>query len=90
MRTNIGCQNLNSAITPVRIELLGADGASLGVVPMVLQPWSNDQFNRIFEGHEPFTGAVDVWTEVDDGRAFFCYGSVLDNVTNDPTTILPQ
>jgi hypothetical protein len=24
------------------------------------------------------------------GARFFCYGSVLDNTSNDPTTILPQ
>ena len=35
------------------------------------------------------TGAVDVWTD-DPDSLFYCYGSVLDNVTSDPTTIPPQ
>jgi len=30
-----------------------------------------------------------VWTTVAN-RIFYCYGSVLDNVTSDPTTVLPQ
>jgi hypothetical protein len=25
-----------------------------------------------------------------EGAEYYCYGSVLDNVTSDPTTILPQ
>ncbi len=34
-------------------------------------------------------GYVDVWSDT-AGAAFYCYGSVIDNVTGDPTTILPQ
>jgi predicted GH43/DUF377 family glycosyl hydrolase len=89
MRTNIGCQNMTTHTTILKFELLAADGSSLGFEYMSLQPWSNDQMNRIFREHAPITGAVDVWVPT-DGRAFYCYGSVLDNVTNDPTTILPQ
>jgi hypothetical protein len=90
MRTNIGCQNLTGGIAALKIEPYAADGVSLGVETMVLRPWSNDQINRVFRGHQPMTGAVDVWTASGDGIAFFCYGSVLDNVTNDPMTVLPQ
>lgn len=89
MRTNIGCQNMNSHMTIVRFELLAADGSSLGVDYLTLQPWGNEQINRVFGGHAPVTGAVDVWVHL-DGRAYYCYGSVLDNVTNDPTTIPSQ
>ena len=56
---------------------------------MVLPPLSNKQLNRIFRHHAPVNGYVDVWTTT-PGAAFTCYGSVLDNVTSDPTTILPR
>jgi hypothetical protein len=89
MRTNIGCQNLTNDAVRVNLELFAADGSSLEVRSMTLWPWGNDQINRVFQDHLPTTGAVDVWTDT-DWRAFFCYGSVLDNVTNDPTTVMPQ
>jgi hypothetical protein len=34
-------------------------------------------------------GYVEVWTET-VGGAFAAYGSVLDNVTSDPTTVNPK
>jgi len=34
-------------------------------------------------------GDVDVWTDT-EGASIYCYGSVLDNLTSDPTTVLPQ
>jgi hypothetical protein len=32
---------------------------------------------------------VDVWTNT-ERATIYCYGSVLDNLTSDPTTVLPQ
>jgi hypothetical protein len=89
MRTNVGCLNPGSRDVAVVFELYSADGTSLGRPIMVLDPLGNDQINRIFDGHNPVNGYVDVWTATPN-RSFYCYGSVLDNVTSDPTTILPQ
>ena len=89
MRTNIGCQNASFGTMPVDLELFDMEGNSLGTKRMVLHPYSNDQINRIFEDFRPVSGYVEVWTPVSMGL-FYCYGSVLDNVTSDPTTILPQ
>jgi hypothetical protein len=75
--------------TQIKVELFNADGDSLQIKNMELGPWSNDQINRVFRTHSPVNGYVDVWSET-DGALFYCYGSVLDNVTSDPTTILPQ
>jgi hypothetical protein len=52
-------------------------------------PWGNDQLNRIFGPYQPVTGYIDFWSDLPTGSVF-CYGSVLDNVTSDPTTIPPQ
>jgi predicted GH43/DUF377 family glycosyl hydrolase len=89
MRTNIGCQNGGIRTVAVFFDLYSADGTSLGRPFVILDPLGNEQINRIFDGHNPVDGYVDVWTATPD-RTFYCYGSVLDNVTSDPTTILPQ
>jgi len=88
-RTNVGCINASDILTAVDVELFDAEGNSLSVERMRLDPWSNDQINRIFSDFAPINGWVDVSSPLPDAT-FYCYGSVLDNVTNDPTTILPQ
>ena len=89
MRTNIGCQNGTDASTVVYLDLFDSDGTALGRETLVLKPLGNEQVNRIFDGHNPVNGYVDV-SLVQPGRYVYCYGSVLDNVTSDPTTIPPQ
>ena len=50
----------------------------------------NVQLNQVFGNEAPVEGAyIDIWTET-EGGAFTAYGSVLDNMTSDPTTVLPQ
>jgi PKD repeat protein len=89
-RSNLGILNGTGAPITVRWERFRPDGTSLGVEQSVLAPWSNTQINRVFGDIEPVEGAyVDVWTETPDGF-FSAYGSVLDNRTSDPTTVLPQ
>jgi hypothetical protein len=89
LRANVGCASGSGVTTQITIELFNADGESLATRNMELGPWSNDQLNRIFRAFSPVNGYVDVWSET-EGALFYCYGSVLDNVTSDPTTILPQ
>jgi hypothetical protein len=74
---------------PVDLELFDMEGSSLGTERMILLPWGNDQINRVFEDFAPITGYVEVSTPASAG-AFYCYGSVLDNTTSDPTTIPPM
>jgi len=88
-RTNVGCVNGTDGISAVEVELFNADGTSLERVRLRLDPWSNDQLNAVFSDYAPVNGYVDVWSVMPTAN-FYCYGSVLDNVTNDPTTILPQ
>jgi len=89
MRTNVGCFNASDIATRVNFELFAADGTLLGTESVILMPWSNDQLNRIFDPYHPVTGCVDFWTDI-AGTQIYCYGSVLDNVTSDPTTIPPM
>ena len=89
MRTNVGCQNGTDSMTVVYLDLFKDDGASLGRKTMILKALGNDQINRIFDGHNPINGYVDV-TPTQADKPVYCFGSVLDNATSDPTTIPPQ
>jgi hypothetical protein len=88
-RANVGCVNGTDSDMEILADLYDSGGSFLGTRNMTLGPWGNDQINRIFRGHEPVTGYVEIRSE-SPGAAYYCYGSVLDNGTSDPTTILPQ
>ncbi len=88
-RANVGCVNGNPSDLIVTMELYDNEGNELEVKTLNLGPWSNGQVNRIFRDYAPLNGYVDVFSNT-EGAAFYCYGSVLDNETSDPTTVLPQ
>jgi hypothetical protein len=89
MRFNVGCLNASDVAAKVSFELHSSDGALLGTDSMILFPWSNNQLDRIFDDYKPVTGYVDYWSAMAGGNVH-CYGSLLDNVTSDPTTISPK
>jgi PKD repeat protein len=89
-RSNLGLLNGTSAPITIRWERFTPDGRSVDTGSAELPPWGNTQLNQVFSGEAPVNGAfVDVWTET-PGGAFTAYGSLLDNQTSDPTTILPR
>lgn len=89
-RANLGVLNGTDQPITVRYERFDMQGSSLGSGAIDLAPYDNTQRNRLFRNVAPIEGGyVDVWTET-PGALFTCYGSVLDNQTSDPTTVLPQ
>ena len=89
-RSSLVLMNGSSFPITVRWERFAPDGSSLGTDSRTLTPWSNTQVNRVFSDAAPVVAAyVDVWTDTPGGRLAAC-GSVLDAVTSDPTTMLPQ
>ncbi len=88
-RANLGCVNGTDSNIEILADLYESGGTFLGTRTMDLGPWGNDQLNRVFRGFEPVNGYVEVRSNT-PGAAYYCYGSVLDNATSDPTTILPQ
>jgi hypothetical protein len=88
-RGNLGCVNGTGSEIDILIDLYDAGGTHLDATTLSLGAWGNDQINRIFRDHEPVNGYVDVLSNT-PGASYYCYGSVLDNRTSDPTTILPQ
>jgi len=71
------------------LSFFNSAGESLEIKTMDLGPYSNNQINQVFGGHLLGHGYVDVWAG-DLDALYTCYGSMLDNSTSDPTTILPQ
>jgi len=89
-RSNLGIMNGTSESIAVNYARYLPDGTRWANSQREIPPWGNIQINRVFEDADPVEGAyIEVWTET-FGGAFAAYGSVLDNPTSDPTTVLPQ
>jgi hypothetical protein len=89
-RTNLGFMNGTGTTIRIQWERFTPDGVSVDTGSTNLPAWGSKQFNAVFSGEAPINGGyIDVWTST-EGGAFAAYGSMLDNVTSDPTTILPQ
>ena len=89
LRANLGCVNGVNDNVPIDITTYDSEGAMLETQRMTLGPWSNNQINQIFRDFAPTNGYANV-SSIKATAGFYCYGSVLDNNSNDPTTILPQ
>jgi hypothetical protein len=89
-RSNLGLVNGVGEPITVQWELFAADGSVIGSGERDLPAWGNVQLNRVLSDSAPIEAAyAEVWT-MTPGGAFTCYGSVLDEVSSDPTTVLPR
>lgn len=89
-RSNLGLVNGVSQTITVRWEFFASDGSLLGTGSIALPPWGNRQLNRVLADFAPIEAAyAHIWTNT-AGGAFTCYGSVLDELTSDPTTVPPR
>jgi len=59
-RANLGCVNGTDSPVEITIDLHDSDGTSLATETMNLGAWGNNQINRIFSGHEPIDGYVEL------------------------------
>ena len=77
----------------VDVKLISAEGATLGTKRYRLPPFGMIQVSRVaseLAASGDITGArLDLSTPT-TGGSFAAYASVIDNVTNDPRTLLPQ
>jgi hypothetical protein len=89
-RSNIGILNGTGEPMTIQWRRYTAEGTMVDESMADLPAWGNVQLNQVFGAEAPVEGGyIDVWTET-EGAAFAAYGSVLDNMTSDPTTVLPQ
>ena len=89
-RTNVGIYNPNDVGVGVTVKLFNG-AAILGTVPVVLEPRSGTQINRIFnvvgQGDLTTTNAHAVVESDSAARPLFTYAAVIDNSTTDPILV---
>lgn len=88
-RTNLGLINTGSSEARVRIRLFDAQGDELATTRKRLGPGARVQlqepFSRLAGRDDLDAGYATITVETGDG--VIAFGSVIDNATNDPTTI---
>ncbi len=92
-RTNLILSNATSASLDVDVSLVGESGSTLGTKRYTLFPLGMTQVTRVVRDlgvSASVKGARLVLSTPTDGGAFSAYASVIDNVTNDPRTLLPK
>ena len=89
-RSNLGVVNLGTADAAFTVTLHDRDGAQLGTaLTRTVGPGQYFQWDKVFDlagvGNTPL-GYAKVKTQT-AGASVWAYGSVVDNVTSDPTTV---
>ena len=88
-RSNTGFVNTSGSSATVRVELLAPDGAILGQFSKIIgagESWQkNRPFSSVANQNDVSGGAARV--EITSGNGIIAYASVIDNQTQDPTTI---
>ncbi len=85
-RTNLGWANPGASPVNLEIDLVDADGASIGSHQSIIPPFGYGQANDILPGN--IDDAMAVVSSASSGAMFFAYASVVDNSTGDPILIL--
>ncbi|MBP7797386.1 MAG: PKD domain-containing protein [Thermoanaerobaculaceae bacterium] len=88
-RSNIGILNTGAAVATVTVVLFNGAGAQLTSYGVALQPGEWRQDNRPFFTKAGQAAMDRGWASVtvNSGSGVFAFASVVDNVTNDPTTV---
>jgi hypothetical protein len=84
-RTNVGLVNLVASPIEVTIDLFDGSGSWAATVSRTLEAFGQTQVNGILPPGTDI-GYAEVWTAT-PGARFLAYGSVVDNVTGDPTYV---
>ena len=92
-RTNLILSNATSAALDVDLNLVAENGSALGSKRVSLPPLGMTQVTRVVRDlgvSADVIGARLVLSTETLGGAFSAYASAIDNVTNDPRTLLPK
>jgi len=92
-RTNLILTNITTTTFEVEVTLLDPDGKTLGTGRYTLPPLGMKQISRIARDLGVTTNIAGASLSVfpaSEYGAFAAYASVIDNVTNDPRTLLPR
>ena len=92
-RTNLILANATEAPLTVDVRLVGTDGATLGTKSYPLEPLGMTQVSRVVRdlgvGSDLSGGRLVLSTRT-SGGSFAAYASAIDNVTNDPRTLVAR
>jgi len=88
-RTNIGVLNTGDAEARVRVRLYNVSGTELASTLVTLTPGGRSQLQQPFDNLAGRTDLTDGYATltVETGDGVIAFASVVDNLTNDPTTI---
>lgn len=92
-RTNLVLANAAETEVAVDVALLGEDGRVLGTKRYALPPLGMTQVTQVvrnFGISQNVSGARLVLSTESPGASLAAYASLVDNVTNDPRTLLPR
>ena len=92
-RTNLILANATEAALTVDVKLVGGDGTTLGTKSYPLQPLGMIQVSKVVRDlgvSTDLSGARLVLSTPTVPGTFAAYATVIDNVTNDPRTLLPR
>ncbi len=91
-RSNLGFANTGTSRATVRVRLFDGTGSQLTTFDLELAPQQWLQENRPFFHRAGQSGLDAAWASVEilSGDGLLAYGSVVDNVTNDPTTVVAR
>ncbi len=90
-RTNIAVTNTGQTQAQLRVHLDDGDGTELTSYDVSLEPGQWKQENQPFLKKAGMTDMAAGYAEIEvlSGAGIVSYGSVVDNTTNDPTTMVP-
>ncbi|MCD4748651.1 MAG: hypothetical protein K8R59_04680 [Thermoanaerobaculales bacterium] len=88
-RSNVAVINTGSAEAEVRVHLLDGHGTELTSYDVTLAPGQWEQENGPFADFADQTDMAAGYARIEvlSGSGIVAYGSVVDNITNDPTTM---
>jgi hypothetical protein len=91
-RTNIGFTNTSDAAVRVQVTLFDESGTVLTVFERLIPIGRNVQENQVFVNRAGVSDVPAALASVTvlSGQGLIVYGSVVDNLTGDPTTIPPK
>ena len=92
-RTNLILSNAMEQPTVVDVRLISGGGVLLGSRQVTLPPWGMTQLSRVVRQLGVSSDLSNARLELSTstpGGSFAAYASVIDNVTNDPRTLLPR
>lgn len=85
-RTNLGLVNVSGTGLEARVRIYSASGQEAGTRRFLLGPWQRVQANEILSSFGLNVGYAVVETLTPDAY-LWAYASMVDNHTNDPTTL---